>query len=204
MRIKEADAYFKALSKEVQTPLVLVLTGGIAAGIMAAERATDDIDFAILRYARKSLPEIEALLQRLAEKRGILIQYSSDIGRWSSVSFLDWKKHSRPYTRQGFLEVRVLDPYYWSIGKITRGTDRDLKDLEAVIRRQTLDWKKLAALWAKALRKSPPSTALFNVRKQMEGFLVDAQGGIFNGDYDSDEAVAYFRKLLIPKKRSRG
>ena len=201
MRIKDADAYFKALGGELQTPLVLVLTGGIAAGIMADERTTDDIDFAILRYTRKILPELEALLRRLAKKRGILVQYSTDIDRGSSVSFLDWKKHSRPYTRQGFLEVRVLDPYYWSIGKITRGTERDLKDLEAVILKQKLDWRKLASLWSKALRKSPPSTALFNVRKQMESFLVNSKKGIFDGNYDASEAAAYFQKLLALKKR---
>lgn len=202
MRIKDADAYFKALSGEVKTPLVLVLTGGIAAGIMADERTTDDIDFAILRYARKTLPELEALLQSLAKKHGILVQYSSDIDRWSSVSFLDWKKHSRPYSRLGMLEVRVLDPYYWSIGKITRGIERDLQDLKAVIRKQKLDWKKLASLWAKALRKSPPSSALFSVRKQMENFLGDSKKGTFDGDYDPVEGVAYFRKLLASKNIS--
>jgi len=201
MRIKDADAYFKALSGEVKTPLVLVLTGGIAAGIMADERTTDDIDFAILRYARKTLPELEALLQRLAKKHGVLIQYSNDIDRWSLVSFLDWKKHSRPYSRQGFLEVRVLDPYYWSIGKITRGIGRDLKDLEAVIRKQKLDWKKLASLWAKALRESPPSSALFNVRKQMENFLGDSKKGVFDSDYDPAGAVAYFRKMSAMIKK---
>jgi hypothetical protein len=202
MRIKDADAYFKALSREVKTPVVLVLTGGIAAGIMADERTTDDIDFAILRYARKTLPELEALLQKLAKKHGILVQYSDDIDRWSPVSFLDWKKHSRPYSSLGSLEVRVLDPYYWSIGKIARGIGRDLKDLEAVIRKQKLDWKKLASLWAKALRKSPPSSALFNVRKQMETFLGDSRNGVFDGDYDPAGAVAYFRKLPAPKNTS--
>jgi hypothetical protein len=202
MRIKHADAYFKALGGELRTPLVLVLTGGIAAGILADERTTDDIDFAILRYTRKILPELEAVLQRLAKKHGILVQYSTDIGRWSSVSFLDWKKHSRPYTHQGFLDVRVLDPYYWSIGKITRGTERDLKDLEAVIRKQKLNWKKLASLWSEALRKSPPSSALFNVRKQMEGFLGRSKKGIFDVHYDASEAAAYFRKLLALKKKS--
>ena len=192
MNLREADAYFTALAREVSTPLVLVLTGGIAAGILADERTTDDIDFAILRYARKTLPQIEALVQRLAQQRGILVQYSSDIGRWSSVSFLDWKKHSRPYKRVGFLEVRVLDPYYWSIGKIARATGRDQNDLTAVIRKQKLDWKKLARLWAKALRKSPPSTSLFNARKQMEGFLRRA---------GQEEALECFKRALTLKPK---
>jgi hypothetical protein len=192
VNLREADAYFTALAEEVSTPLVLVLTGGIAAGILADERTTDDIDFAILKYARKTLPQIEALVQRLAQQRGILVQYSSDIDRWSSVSFLDWQKHSRPYKRVGFLEVRVLDPYYWSIGKITRATERDQADLSAVIKKQKLDWKKLARLWAKALRKSPTSTSLFNARKQMEGFLIRA---------GQDEALECFRRALTAKPR---
>jgi hypothetical protein len=197
MKVKDADAYFKALSREVQTPLVLVVTGGIAASILADERSTDDIDFAILRFVRKTLPDLDTLLQRLAKKRGILIQYSADIDRWSSVSFLDWKRHSRLYKRLGLLEVRILDPYYWSIGKITRGTERDLKDLVAVIRKQKLDWKKLTALWARALRKSPPSTALFNVRSQMENFLRSSKKRTFDRTYDRSLAVTYFQKKLL-------
>src|ERR1700722_8255300 len=113
MRLRDAEAYFSALAKEVETPLVLVLTGGVAASILADERSTDDIDCAVLHYVRKVWPQTEALVQRLAKKRRILVQYSADIDRWSSVSFLDWRKHSWLHKRQGFLEVRVLDPYYW-------------------------------------------------------------------------------------------
>lgn len=201
MMIRDADAYFKALSKETKSPLVLVLTGGIAAGILADERTTDDIDFAILRYVKKTLPELELRLQRLAAKHKILVQFSSDIDRWSSVSFLDWKKHSRPYKKLGLLEIRVLDPYYWSIGKITRGTERDINDLRSVIRKQKLDWKKLLKLWAKALRKSPPSTVLFNVRRQIEIFLRDSKKNTFDKDFDAETALEYFRKEIKNGRR---
>ncbi len=198
MRLREADAYFAALAKEVTTPLVLVLTGGIAAGILADERTTDDIDFAILRYRRDILPQTEALLQRLAQQRGILVQYSTDIARGSSISYLDWQKHSHPYKRSGFVEIRVLDPYYWSIGKIARGTDRDLQDLSAVIRKQALDPAKLARLWAKALKKSPASTARFNVKKQMTAYLSSA-GKAFGKAYDAEKVLALFERALQKK-----
>jgi hypothetical protein len=197
MNLKHAESYFAALAKEVETPLVLALTGGIASNILADERTTDDIDFAILRYVKKDWPATETLLRRLAKKHGIAIQYHEDIGRWSMVSFLDWRKHSLPYKKAGMLEVRVLDPYYWSIGKITRGTERDLKDLRAVIRKRGLDWKKLARLWARALRESPISIRLSNVLRQMELFLRESKKNVFEKGYNPEKAVGYFKKLAV-------
>jgi hypothetical protein len=190
VKLKDAEAYFTALAREVDTPLVVALTGGMAASILADERTTDDIDFAILRYVKKDWPRTEALLKRLADDRRILVQYSSDIDRWSMVSYLDWKKHSLPYKRKGLVEIRVLDPYYWSIGKITRANGRDLDDLRAVIKKRGLDLKKMARLWVRALRKSPPSADLFNARKQMENFL---------GESSPDNAE-FFKKLVLGKR----
>jgi len=199
MKLKDVERYFKALSKKAETPLVIALTGGIAAGILADERSTDDIDFAILRFVKNDWPRMEAELNSLAAKHGILIQFSTDIDRWSMVSYLSWRRHSRSYRRYGKLEVRVLDPYYWSIGKIARATQRDVEDLKAVAKKQKMNWKKMAGLWARALKKSPPSSGLHNVKRQMENFFREAKAGVFGKGYDPEEALLFIRKQFERK-----
>jgi len=60
-----------------------------------------------------------------------------------------------------------------------------------------MDWRKLTLLWAKALRKSPASSVLFNVRKQMETFLGSSKKGIFDEAYDASIDVVHFQKMLL-------
>ncbi len=196
MNTRAVDAFFKAVSQELHTPLVVVLTGGIAASLLGDARVTDDVDFAIQKFVKKHLPSIENTLEQAAKRHGVIIQYSTDIDRWSQVSYLDWSKHSRPHKKFGHLEVRVLDPYYWSIGKIARGMTRDLKDLRAVIKKQKLDLAKLAKLWAKALKNSPSSIMLANVKRQMTAFLTSASKGRPNAASVSTDYAGVFQKEL--------
>ncbi len=58
-----------------------------------------------------------------------------------------------------------MDPFYWSIGKITRFWDQDLQDLMEVFGNLKPDPLKVAALWQKALKKSPKSSTLFLVKR---------------------------------------
>lgn len=171
MNLDQAEAYFEALGKALPAQTIIVLTGGIAAGLLADARTTDDIDFAVIKPLARHWDAVADALTRLASKRGIQVQFSEDLDRWSQVSLLDWKRHTRRHRRTGKLEVRILEPLYFSIGKITRGTQRDVDDLAAVIKAQKVDWVPLVKLWAKALKKSPRSTALPLVKRQMLGFL---------------------------------
>ena len=202
MRPSEAEIFFAGLGRDLKRPVVIALTGGIAAGLLADPRVTDDIDFAILR-AIQADEDLEKELQQAARRHKVVLQYSRDIDRWSSVTFLDWKKHSQPWKKFGKLEVRILDPYYWSIGKIARGTEWDLRDLEMVFKAQKMDWKKAAKLWARALRKSPPSSALFNARQRMERFFGSSGKKIWGAKFDP-VAAREFLLAELERLRKRG
>ena len=195
MNLKQANVFFASLGDELKTPLVIALTGGMAASLLADPRTTDDIDFAVLKAA-KAQKDWEAVLQKLASRHGVVLQYSEDIDRWSSVSYLDWQKHSRPWKKFENLEVRILEPLYWSIEKIARATQRDILDLEAVLKAQKIPWQKLVTLWARSLRNSPASTSLFNARKQMEGFLKESGGKIWGKSFELEAALKKFHLAL--------
>ena len=195
MNLSQAEAYFSELGRRLPAQTVIVLTGGIAASLLADARTTDDIDFAVIKPLVRHWDAVAALLQNMAAKRGIQVQFSEDLDRWGAVSLLDWKRHTRLHRKSGKLEIRILDPLYFSIGKITRGTQRDVDDLVAVLKAQKVGWEPLVKLWAKALKKSPRSTALPLVKRQMLGFL-RAQGPTIWKPFDPDEAVAKLQAAL--------
>ena len=196
MNLNQAEAYFTALGKQLPVHTVIVLTGGIAASILADARTTDDIDFALIKPLTQQWDAIALLLKKMAQKHGIDVYFSEDLDRWSSVTLLDWKKHTKLHRKTGALEVRILDPLYFSIGKITRATSRDIQDLKAVLMAQKVGWKPLLKLWAKALKKSPRSTALPTVKKQMENCIKEFGAEIWGKKFKVEEALALFQEAL--------
>ena len=72
----------------------------------------------------------------------------------------------------------LLEPAYWSIGKIARYLDPDVDDLVRVFKKQRVPALKLAKLWGKALAKSPRSSASFSFKKHVEHFL-ELMAGLF-------------------------
>jgi hypothetical protein len=102
---------------------------------------------------------------------GIYVQYSESVERWSQLAWLEYREHTRLFKRFGPVEVRVLNPPYWSIGKIGRYWDQDVADLVAVFTRQPPDALALATLWSRVLRASPQSTLLASVRRQALHFF---------------------------------
>jgi hypothetical protein len=196
-------AYFRDLGKKLETPVVVAVTGGIAASILADERTTDDIDFAILKGIKQH-QEITKLLDALAEEHGIAVQYSEDIGRWSMIDMLDWRRHSKPYHRFGMLEVRVLEPLYWSIGKVSRGMQRDFDDIVKVFKKKKIPWEKAVRLWSKALRKSPVSESRGQALRQMEDFFTHEGKKVWARTFEPKAALAELRRLTLQARNKAG
>jgi hypothetical protein len=198
MNLEQAEAYFTELGKRVPTHTVIVLTGGIAASILADARTTDDIDFALIKPLTEQWDQVAELLNKLAKKHGIDIYFSEDMDRWSSVTLLDWKKHTTMHRKIGPLDVRILDPLYFSIGKIARSTDRDREDIKNVFKAQKVRWPQVLKLWAEALKKSPRSVVIPRAKRQMEEFLQDFGAEIWGKSFSAEEAINSFRQKLAP------
>jgi len=96
---------------------------------------------------------------------GITPQFSEDIERWSSITFPN--KKSTLYKQIGNVELRLLDPSVWAIGKLTRFLPHDERDLRIVLRKNKSDPKYLARFWGRALGLSGMSSTQDMFRRQV-------------------------------------
>lgn len=169
MTPRDIDHFFELLAEQCTAPMTIILTGGAAALLMGGVRPTLDIDCAIT--AKEMSADVDQIFSRITQQTQINVQYSEDIDRWSMISFLNYKKHTRPYKVFGKIKVEILEPEYWSIGKMTRFYASDVDDMVAVFKKQKTDPNRLVQVWSKALKKSPRSNAQFNFKRHVAHFF---------------------------------
>ena len=194
MNPRQIDRFFHVLAQELPQPARVIVTGAAAGSLWGCVRPSLDIDFAIqlVRRGRKDWSQVDAAVDRAVTLTGISANYAEDIDRWGLISLLDYRRRTTLYRKFSSLEVRLLDPAYWSIGKITRYLDPDVQDLVAVLTRRRVPVARLIRVWARALRASPPSTAQSHFRRQAEHFLRTYGRTIWGKRFDSDQAIRQF------------
>ena len=194
MNARQIDAFFKTLAREFDEKAVVVLTGAAAGAILGRARPSLDIDFAVELARSGDWDKLARAVERTVKLAGISANYAEDIDRWGMVTLLDYRKHARPYKKFGGIEVRILEPEYWSIGKMTRYLDPDVRDLIQVFKTQKVPAARLARLWGRALRESPSSTGLHQFRRQVEHFLATYGREIWGKEFDPEPAVRAFHR----------
>ncbi len=198
MKKQEVIRYFRILSRIYHRPCRIILTGAALGTIYGGVRATFDIDFALKLKSRSRQKKEEdwqmftEAAKKISARTGIAAQYAEDIDRWSSITYLDYEKHTRLFRKFGSIEVRVLDPPYWAIGKLTRYLVPDVRDLIQVLKKTKTSWQNLIKIAGHALRKSPKSTACFLFRKNVEDFIKSYGVQIWSRRFDSEKAINYF------------
>lgn len=174
LHLETIDLFFQTLSEEWPHAAEILLVGGAVALVLGGNRPTEDIDFEVsLVPGAKRWDDFQSVVEEVKEKTKIRVQFSESIERWSMISFLDYANHKHRilFKRYGKIHVFLLKPAYWSIGKVGRYLDQDIKDMILVFSKEKIDPLALARLWRKALDQSPRSTQLFNVKKQMHHFF---------------------------------
>lgn len=196
MTPRQIDRFFRVLAHELEAPALVIVTGAAAGSLFGHVRPSRDVDFAI-RLARGGQSHWDTLaraVDRTVQLTRIHAQYAEDIDRWGPISLLDYRRHTLPYRRFGNLQVRLLDPAYWSIGKISRYLDPDVHDLVDVLRRRRIPAGRLVRLWGRALRESPRSTACTRFRAQAEHFLRTFGRTIWGARFDPESAIGGFHR----------
>ena len=202
MTPRRIDQFLSTLASELGCPARLYLTGAAAAALLGRVRPSLDVDFGLELRGRRPVPwqVVEGAVERASKRTGIAASAAEDIDRWGMITLLDYKKRARRHRRFGLLDVRVLDPLHWSIGKLTRFLDVDIRDVVEVFRRQAVMAAAAARLWGRALRASPASTAQFQFRRQVEAFLRSQGRRIWGAAFDVDAATRVFhRAARIPE-----
>jgi hypothetical protein len=146
------------------------------------------------RASRSSWDAVQRAVDRTVQLTGIPANVAEEIDRWGMITLLDYKRSSRLYRRWGALEVRLLDPTNWSIGKLTRYLDSDVRDVMKVFRTRKVSAATATRTWGRALRASPASTTQFQFRRNVEEFLARHGRGTWGAVFDAPRWTRAFHR----------
>ncbi|TMB00216.1 MAG: hypothetical protein E6J70_11000 [Deltaproteobacteria bacterium] len=191
---RDLSRFLRTFARQLPCPTTLILTGGSEALVLGGTRPTGDVDFGLVVRSQRRWPEVEAAVAAAAREARVVVQYSSDLDRWSSVTIPPRRRRTRPYRRVGRLSVRLLEPACWAVYKLARYLDADVEDLRTVLRRERVPSLALARLCGESLRASPRSTQLFLFRRQVEHFLAQHGRAIWGRRFDVSRTVAAFHR----------
>lgn len=196
MNKRQIDRFFRVLDTELQHEAGVVLTGAAAGAILGSVRPSMDIDFEIgfSNPGEVEWEQVEAAISNTGNRTGISANFAEDIDRWGMITMLDYRKNTTLYRKYGKLTVRVLDPAYWSIGKMTRFIDPDIQDMIQVFRIKKPPVQKLLKVWGRALEASPRSAELAVFRSHVESFLKFYGKKIWGVRFDPDKSIREFHK----------
>ena len=205
MTPRAIDRFFSTLAREFGRPATLIVTGAAAGSLWGHIRPSQGIDFGLQLggRGRAGWERFQAAIDRTVQRTGIQVHYAEDIDRWSSITLLDYRRHTAPYRRFGQLRIRLLDPVYWSIGKLGRYFDLDVDDVVMVLRRQKVPAASALRVWARALRASPRSTAIPQFRSQVEHFLRTYGNTIWGRSFDPEAAIRRFHRTAGIRRTRR-
>ncbi len=198
MNQKEIIHFFELLADRFGDKCRIILTGAAAGALYGRVRPTTDIDFALKIEAGsqqtydRSWQAFTKAVEEVSATTGIAAQYAEDIDRWSSITLLDYEKHTTLFKRFGRIGVYLLEPSYWAIGKLSRYLDPDIQDLILVFKRTRTSWEDLCEVTGKALKESPKSTSCFQFRKQVEDFLKAHGKKVWGKNFNPEEAIKRF------------
>lgn len=172
MQKRQIDFFFRELDKTLGIKAEVILLGASAGSLMGHIRPSLDIDFEIRPAVKvKDKKGFQEKVLRVARKAGVAVNFSEDVGHRSMVNYLDYRKTALPYKTFGKLNVRLIAPEYWTIGKMARYYALDAQDVAAIIRKQKLQPLPLVRLWKRALESSDLSLELGQFKKHAEHFL---------------------------------
>ena len=194
LTIPQIEQFFEILDAEFGQDAEAILVGAAAGNIMGSQRPSMDIDFAIeiTKNSDANWQLLESAIKKAMDKTGIQTNYAEDVDRWGMITILDYKSKTKLYNKYGKLVLKILDPAYWSIGKMTRFLDPDIKDMINVFRKEKVPPTYLAEVWGKALKESPRSAILIRFRRQVEYFFESYGTKIWGRNFNSSKAIKQF------------
>ena len=197
MRKNLIDLFFLELSKETNSPTEIILTGAAAGVLYGHVRMSLDLDFEIRPKVKNEayLLYLYDLVKKISARTGIEVNYSEDIGHWSMIDFLEYRDKAVHYKKMGHLDIKLMAPEYWTIGKIARFLEMDTSDIVHVIKKKKIAPDGLIGLWARAFKASALSLAKKQFLDHAGAFIKIYGKMAWGKSFDSEKALAKFRKL---------
>lgn len=110
------------------------------------------------------------------------------------IDYLNYRQSSVRYKQIGRIEIRLMAPEYWTIGKMTRFLEIDVNDIIKVIKKKCLRTERLVSLWARALRASPLSPTKGHFCRNVESFLNTHGKKLWGTAFDKQKVINDFRR----------
>lgn len=184
---RRIHAFFKMLDHKLNLKARVILVGASAGTLMGHVRPSVDIDFEILPVGKKT-PSVKNRITKVIEEvsrvQRVAVNYSENIAGWSRVNYLDYRRTATLYKIFGQLEVRIVAPEYWTIGKMARFLELDVRDMLTIIHKKKIPAERLIALWAKAINSSDLSLELGQFRDHVLYFLRSYGTSLWGRDFD--------------------
>ena len=199
--MNDIDRFFSELDKEIERPLKVILTGAMAGMVLGSIRPSVDIDFEIglSPYEKPSdalTDKIDSAIRAVSDRVGIPAQYSENIQGWSQISFLDYRESAKLYKKIGKIEIHLLAPEHWTIGKMARYLELDKIDVACILKKQRIDQDKILSLWALALRQSGLSDRSREFRDHVIDFIKEEGKKIWGKNFDPVAAATEFKNKI--------
>ncbi len=196
MNPKEIERFFKGIAKDFNEEATVYLTGAAAGALMGGVRPSMDVDFGVQLKSGKAQQwdRLAEAIEKNKRLTGLGSNYDEDIDRWGMITLMDYQKHAKLFKQYGQLKVKVLEPAYWSIGKMTRYLQPDIADMEMVFRKKKVPAALLAEVWGRALKSSPRSASLLLFRRQVEDFFIHSGPKIWGKTFDPVKAIQTFHQ----------
>lgn len=190
MQKRQIDLFFRELDKALNLKGEIILLGASAGSLMGHIRPSFDIDFEIRMSGKvKNKREFEEKIMEASRKARVAVNFSEDVGHWSMISYLDYRKKALPYKKFGKLNVKLIAPEYWTIGKMARYYSLDEKDVAAIIRKKKLKPGPVVKLWKRALDSSDLSLELGQFKKHAEHFLKNYGRKLWGKNFRTERMV---------------
>ncbi len=173
MNKKKIHEFFKRLDIYLDQKATVIVVGASAASLMGHVRPSFDIDFEI-RLSRSTPAQKRKLAETIlktARETGVAVNFSENIGGWSMVNYLDYRKTALAYKKFGKLDVKLIEPCYWTIGKMTRFLELDIQDMVKIIRKKKIKPERVVSVWAQAFQASDLSLELGQFKEHVLFFL---------------------------------
>jgi len=105
------------------------------------------------------------------------------------IDYLDYREKAVPYKKIGKINIKLMSPPYWTIGKISRYLEIDINDLIKVIKTKDLNPDTLIDLWRRALKKSPLSLKCGEFRDHIKHFVHAYGKKIWGKNFDAEHML---------------
>jgi hypothetical protein len=199
MTPRRIERFLGILARELDRPARAYVTGAAAAALWGGVRPSVDIDLGIQLVGprdqrQRGWQDVETAVSRTVRLTGIPANVAEEIDRWGMITLLDYRRSSRRYRRIEKLEVRLLHPTNWSIGKLTRFLDSDIRDVVAVFRMKDIAADQAARVWGRALRASPASTTQNQFRRNVAYFFLHQGPTVWGPSFAPSKAIRTFER----------